>query len=102
LGRTVARDARRVKAREASTAHKRIQITIETEWVMTIRRRASSRLWCPKCGREVGVVDLIQAELLTGIDQATLHAGAEAKRWHSFTGPDGTLLVCLESVLKSM
>jgi hypothetical protein len=67
-----------------------------------IRRRASVRLWCQKCGCEVDVVDLPQAEILTGIAAPVFRACAEAHQWHSFSGPDGTLLVCLESVLKSI
>jgi hypothetical protein len=54
---------------ETNTAHKRIQITIETARVMKIRRGASTRLACPKCGCEVDVVDLIQPEVVTGIAQ---------------------------------
>jgi hypothetical protein len=92
---------------EANTAHKRIQITIETERVLMIRRRASIRLWCQECGFEVDVVDLIQAQFLSGLDRPTLHqpalhAGVQAIQWHSLAGPDGAPLVCLESVLKSM
>jgi hypothetical protein len=29
-----------------------------------------------------------------------LDTGAETKQWHCFEGPDGTPLVCLESMLK--
>jgi hypothetical protein len=87
---------------EANTAHKKIQITIETERVLMIRRSVNTRLWCQKCGGEVDVVDLIQAEILTGIAPPVFPACAEAKQWHSFEGPDGTTFVCLESVLKSM
>jgi hypothetical protein len=41
----------------------------------------------------VDVVDLIQAEVLTGIAQPTFHAGAEVHKWHSIEGTDGTLFV---------
>jgi hypothetical protein len=87
---------------EANTAHKKIQITIETEWVLRIRRTVNTRLWCQKCGCAVDAVNLTQAEILTNTAPATFRARAEANQWHCFEGPDGTLFVCLESVLKSM
>jgi hypothetical protein len=66
--------------------------------MLTIRRRACNRLWCQQCGREVEVV---RAEILAGSGQLQLGAGDEAKAWHVFESPDGTPLVCLESLLKS-
>ena len=87
---------------EANTAHKKIQITIETELVMEIRRSVNARLWCQECGCSVDVVDLTQAEILTNTLPATFRAQAEASQWHCFEGPDGTTFVCLGSVLKSM
>jgi|HubBroStandDraft_5_1064220.scaffolds.fasta_scaffold04760_3 hypothetical protein len=84
---------------EANTNRKRIEITIETEWMLTIRRSGCSRLWCRQCGCEA---DVVQAETLTGMGQPRLGEGAEVKKWHLIEGPDGTPLVCLESLLKSM
>jgi hypothetical protein len=52
-----------------TTAHKRIQVTIETARVVKIRRGVPTRLACPKCGCEVDAVDLIQPEVVTGIAQ---------------------------------
>jgi hypothetical protein len=48
------------------TAHRRIQITIQTDQVVTIRRRGCIRRWCPECGCDVDVVDILQAEALAG------------------------------------
>jgi hypothetical protein len=47
-------------------------------------------------------VDLRQAKILTGAAQPRFHACAEENTWHSFEGPDGTLFVCLESLLNSL
>jgi hypothetical protein len=80
-------------------AHKRTEITIETERVVIIKRQQSTRAWCQQCGCEVYVVE---AEMLTGMAQPSLTAGAPATKWHCFEGPDGTPLVCLESLLESM
>ena len=83
---------------EANTGHKRIRITIETEQVLTIRGRVCSRLWCQQCGREV---DVVRAEILTSLVKPTLGDGTGANELHCFEGPDGTPLVCLESLLKA-
>jgi hypothetical protein len=84
------------------TAHKRIQITIQTDQILLIRRRGCARLWCPDCGRDVEVVDLAQAEALTGMTQPSLGDCSEPKKWHCLKSPDGTHLICLESLLKAM
>jgi hypothetical protein len=88
--------------REAKTTHKRIQITIETDQILTIRRSSRVRRWCPECRRDVDVVDLAQAEALTGTAQPRLRDCDQAKKWHCFEGSDGNLFICVESLLKSM
>lgn len=95
---TLARDGLWVKvSEEANIAHKRIEITIQTDQILTIRRSACARLWCRQCGCEV---DVVQAEILSGKGRM-LDTGGETKQWHCFEGPDGTPLVCLESLLKA-
>jgi hypothetical protein len=47
-------------------------------------------------------VDLRQVEILAGIAEPIFRACAEENQGHSFEGPDGTLSVCLESLLKSL
>jgi hypothetical protein len=85
-----------------ATTRKRIQITIQTEQVMIIRRSGCPRLWCPVCSREVDVVDLVQAEALTGIAQPRIHECAATNRFHYLNGPGGTVLLCLDSLLKGL
>jgi hypothetical protein len=69
---------------------------------LKIRRSVCTCLGRQKCGCEVDVVDLIQAEVLTGMAQPTLHAGPEVDKSHSVQGPDETLFVCLRSLLRSL
>ncbi len=83
-------------------AIKRTEITIENCRTLTIRRERAVRVWCAECGCEVEAVDLAQAEVLRGTIQPQLEDSSGAKVWHCMQGPDGTLLVCLESLLKSM
>jgi hypothetical protein len=83
------------------TVHKRTEITIETEQVVVRKRQRQVRSWCPECRREVDMVDLKEAEALTGTPQATLSCGVAERGWHWSQAEDGSPLVCLESLLKS-
>jgi hypothetical protein len=43
---------------------------------------------------------VVQAEILSAKGRM-LDTGGETKQWHCFDGPDGTPLVCLESLLRA-
>ena len=81
--------------------HKRTEITIETDRVLIIRRRHSTRVWCPGCGGEADMVSLEQAGIVTGLAGKSLRDYAQARGWH-LSGQKGSLLICLKSLLKSM
>jgi hypothetical protein len=84
------------------TVQKRTEITIETEQVVVIRRRQGSvRSWCRECKGEVDMVDLKEAEAVTGMTQAMLSCGVGDRGWHWSQAEDGSPLICLESLLKS-
>lgn len=86
----------------ATTATKRTQITIETSRVLIVRRMRSSRTWCPECAREVDVVGLEEATELTGMTQPAFRERFETGKWHFSESSDGALLICLDSLMKSM
>jgi hypothetical protein len=81
--------------------HKKTEITIETDRILIIRRRRSTRAWCPECGGEVDMVGLAEAEAITGTMQPMLQDSAESREWHLAKGQGGTPLICLESLRKS-
>jgi hypothetical protein len=81
-------------------ARKRIEIKIETDRVLIIRRRRATRMWCPECGAEVDMIDLKAAEVLCGIKAPAVREYIDNKAWHSFKSHDDQPLVCLESLLK--
>lgn len=83
-------------------AHKRTEITVETDKLLIVRRHRSTRIWCQECGCEVDMVSLGEAGALTGLTGKALSDCAGARRWHVPKGQEGTELVCLESLLKSM
>jgi hypothetical protein len=84
------------------TAHKRTEITVETDRVLIVRRRRALRIWCPGCGSEVDMVGLGEGEALTGVSAQALQDRAQTGRWHLAESPNGSLLICLESLLKDM
>ena len=86
----------------AAPAYKRTEVTVETDRVVTIRRRRSIRVWCRECGRVVDAIGVEEAGALSGGKQPKVkdHAGADG--WHLCEAWDGEMLVCLDSVLKSL
>jgi len=79
-------------------AHKRTEITIETDRVLIIRRRRVLRAWCPECGREVEMVDPREAEAITVVAGSALR---DCAQWHIAQSQDGAGLICLDSLLRS-
>ncbi len=79
----------------------RMEITVQTDRVLIIRRRQSRRVWCHQCGREVDAVGLQEAGELTGVPQLALPGNAASGAWHVCAGKDGEPVICLESLLKT-
>jgi len=80
----------------------RTEITIETERMIILRRRQSTRVWCRECGREVEMVAPEQAAALTGITTTKLENCSETQNWHCVKAQDGSFRICLESLLNSL
>lgn len=84
----------------ATPAGKRTEITIETDRIVTIRRRHAHEVWCRECGRLVDAIGLDEAGILGGVAQPGLRDQAWAQGWHVCEGWDGELLICVDSLLK--
>jgi hypothetical protein len=78
------------------------EITIQTDLLVLIRGRRSTRAWCQQCGREVEMVGVSQAAELGGARKPLPPDSDQNHGWHVSEHRDGSLLICLESVLKSM
>ena len=81
---------------------RRMQITIETDEVTIIRRRHPRHTWCPECACEVEVVGMEEAGVRAGMTERALRNCAQSQGWHLSDAGDGTLLVCLKSLLKTL
>lgn len=86
----------------AETALKRTEITMETDRVLIIRRRSAIRGWCPKCACEADMLSLEEAAAIVGTSPTTLRDDPRYQAWHFCESLEGTNLICLESMLKSM
>jgi hypothetical protein len=94
---------RRAKAWVVATGtSKRTQITIETSRVLIIRRTRSIRARCVECAREVDMVGLEEAGILTGMTPPALRESAATGKWHFSESSEGALLICLDSLVESM
>ncbi len=78
---------------------RKIEITIQTEQILIVRGVQSGREWCPQCGRETDKVNLQTAAALTRAAPGTIQAGFQSGLWHASAAADGTLRVCLASLL---
>jgi hypothetical protein len=84
------------------TTQKKTEVTVETDRVLIIRRRLTKRGWCRECGCEVDMVELSEVQALTNKSKLELHDGSLSQKWHFSEDEDGSPLVCLESLLKSL
>jgi hypothetical protein len=80
----------------------RTEITIQTDRLVLIRGRRPTRAWCQQCGHEVEMIGLPQDAALAGGGKPVLPDSTQGQGWHVSEDQNGSLLVCLESVLKSM
>ena len=65
-----------------------------------IQQRSSNRRWCPGCCRVVEMVRFTLAAALAGVSPDVLLECALTEPWHLTEGQDGTLMICLDSLLK--
>ncbi|MGO9088226.1 MAG: hypothetical protein ACLQBK_23680 [Candidatus Sulfotelmatobacter sp.] len=86
----------------AETTQRKTEVTVETDRITIIRRRDVIRGWCQECACEVEMVSLEDPGAITGTSPALLRGGPESRAWHLCQGADGALLVCLDSLLKSL
>ena len=81
---------------------KRTELIIETTRVFVAGGGSSQvRTWCERCGGEAPMVAVDQAAAVAGVPVATVHQRIEAVAVHCAEPPEGLLLVCLNSLLRS-
>lgn len=78
------------------------QITIETDRITVIHRQRAMRIWCRECRCEVDAVEPEQAAALIAALQPKLESRSVAEGCHLAEAPDGSALICLTSLLRSL
>jgi hypothetical protein len=109
MWRTIYHELRRWAKVSRTTAapYRKTEITLETERIWIIRKSRTRRGWCAECGREVDMVLLKDAEVLSGEDiqlptaQPMLPGCGDSRGLHWSEAEDGTRLICLESLRRS-
>lgn len=80
-------------------AKNRTEVFIETSEVLIIKRkRTFVRSWCKDCEREVNMLPLKEAALLTGHDVKAIHTMMENQHIHFYNLKPETPCVCLRSL----
>jgi hypothetical protein len=80
----------------------RTTITVESSEVLVIRKPGGSvHAWCPGCVTETVMLRPEAAAVLTGLSTRTIYRRVEADRVHFAETTEGSLLVCLDSLLAS-
>src|SRR5208282_1369522 len=78
------------------------EVTIETEESLVFGASANRRrqtAWCPSCRREAAMVSPEHAARIAGVGTRTVYAWVEAETIHLAESPEGSLLVCLDSLI---
>ena len=75
------------------------RVTVKTERTLVFRRQGSVQHdWCAECGAEVEMMSVDGAARETGISELSIYRLVEAQALHFSEGPEGRVLVCLNSL----
>jgi hypothetical protein len=78
---------------------KQTKITIETDSLLILRSRSSSRAWCPLCSAEGEMIALENVGLVSNLERPALEEWLNAGELHRLQAGDGSILICLNSLL---
>lgn len=78
---------------------KQTKITIETDSLLFLRGRSSTRAWCPLCSSDMEMVALENLQVISNLDRPALEQWINSGELHRLQGDDGSALICLNSLL---
>lgn len=79
---------------------KQAKIIIETESLLVLHGRTSTRAWCPQCRSEEEMVALENTAVESNLTPAAVAEWFTSEELHRSQKADGSLLICLNSLLK--
>lgn len=74
------------------------KITIETDSLLILRGRSSTRAWCPQCGADAEMIALENVGVVSNLSWPSLEAWLNLEELHG-SQASGAALVCLNSLL---
>ena len=80
---------------------KKTTITVESNSLMVLRARGSTRAWCPQCTAETEMVSLGSLGVVSNLDRAELQDWLNSGDLHRCETADGPA-ICLNSLLVRM
>jgi hypothetical protein len=79
----------------------RRKITVETERLLVISSQPGAGVaWCERCKAETRMLDVPEAVAVSGLSARTIFRRVESGQLHFTETPEGTLLVCLNSLME--
>lgn len=78
---------------------KRTKITIEIDSLFILRARRSTRAWCPVCAAEGEVIASEGTGSISNLDSPELRECLNSAELHRVQAADGSILVCVNSLL---
>ena len=81
---------------------KKTKVTFETESLLILRGTHSQSAPCSQCGAELDGIALEHAGLVSNLDQKALEAWLASSAMHQVEAADGSTLICLNSLLRSL
>ena len=78
---------------------KQTKVVIQTDSLLILRGRSSTRAWCPLCAAEAEMIALANIGVISNLDRSALEAWMNSEELHRIQTVGGSTLICLASVL---
>ena len=78
---------------------KQTKITIESDSLLILRGRSSTRVWCPLCGADAEMIALENMGVISNLDRPAVEEWLNSGELHRSQAADGSVQVCLNSLL---
>lgn len=88
--------------RKRESMAKSTKITIESESLLIMKGRTSRRAWCSQCAEEVEMIALENTGVVSNLTLEELREWLSSDDLHRSQTPEGTALICLNSLLARM
>jgi hypothetical protein len=75
------------------------KITIESDSLLIVRGRSSTRAWCPQCRADAEMLAMENIGVVSNLDRPDLEAWLNSGQLHRSKAADGSPMVCLNSLL---